>query len=243
MRASGFEFRHRFWFFILTFFIAYLCYHFDHLNASEALARWIQHGGGSSSNSPAAHHAFRALLAVSALLVAAAAGVRTWAGAYLRAEVVFDTKVHSDRLVAAGPYRFVRNPLYLGNMILAAGIALLYSRTGAVVLILGNLLIVERLIGREETALIESQGESYRAFLAAVPKLWPAISPRLPPDTLTPHWRQAFLGEAHLWLLALAGFVLAWRMDQRLYFRILALAGVVYFLMRAVTRRGRARSS
>lgn len=243
MRATAFEFRHRFWLILLAFLAGYSCYRFDPVNASDALARAIVGARGAHPNLFAVHQLFRAFLALSAILVALAAAVRTWAGAYLRADIVFDTKVHSDRLVAAGPYRFVRNPLYLGNLMVAAGIALLYSRMGAVVLMLGNIFVVERLIGREEAALIETQGESYRAFLAAVPKLVPALSPRLPKDDLRPNWPQAFLGEAHLWLLSLDGFVLAWRMDRKLYFQILAVAGVAYFLMRVVTRRTRAQAS
>src|SRR5208282_256162 len=99
----------------------------------------------------------------------------------------------TEKLVADGPYRHLRNPLYFGNMLLAAGLALLASRTGSVVLILGNLLIVLRLIGREETALAQSQGEAYRAFLATVPRLWPSLRPRLPSGGLQPKWFQAFL--------------------------------------------------
>ena len=131
MRATSFEFRHRFWFIILTYFACFMCYRFDHLNATDALARWMLRVRDPELASLAARHAIQAMFVLSALLVAAAAGIRTWAGAYLRAEVVFDTKVHSDRLVAEGPYRHVRNPLYLGNMLLALGIAMLASRTGA----------------------------------------------------------------------------------------------------------------
>ncbi len=228
MHANEFEFRHRFWFIIVTYLAAFMCYRFDRMSVADALAHGIVVGGGLKSL--AARHVVQGLLILSAVLVAAAAGIRTWANAYLRAEVVFDTRVHSDRLVADGPYRHVRNPLYLGNMIQASGFALLFSRTGAVVLLLGNLLIILRLIGREEAALTASQGDSYRAFLAAVPKLWPSLSPRLPSGGLTPRWPQAFLGELHLWILALDGSIFAWRKDRYLYYRILVAAGIAYFL-------------
>ena len=237
MRATEFEFRHRFWLICLTYFVGFMCYRFDHLNAAEALARWMFSRSDPNLDSLAARHAIQGMFVLSAVLVAAAAGIRTWAGAYLRAEVVFDTKVHSDRLVADGPYRHLRNPLYLGNMLLATGMAMLASRTGGVVLIVGNLFIVLRLIGREEAALVKAQGEAYRAFLAAVPRLWPSLSPRLPATGLPPRWAQAFLGESHLWTLALNGFILAWKLDTRLYYVILCVAGVAYFLMRTVLKR------
>jgi protein-S-isoprenylcysteine O-methyltransferase Ste14 len=237
MSATNFEFRHRFWFIISIYFVGIMCYRFDHLNAAEALVRWMFSRSDPNLDSLAARHVLQGLFVLSALLVAAAAGIRTWAGAYLHAQVVFDTKVHSDRLVADGPYRHLRNPLYLGNMLLAAGIAMLASRTGAVVLILGNLLVVLRLIGREESELVRAQGEPYHAFLAAVPRLWPSLSPRLPASGLLPQWGQAFLGESHLWTLALNGFIFAWQVDTRLYYIILGVAGVAYFLMRTVMKR------
>ena len=238
LHATEFEFRHRFWLILLTYFAGFLCYRFDHQNVADALARWIFGNRDPHLQALAA----RGLLVLSAALVAVAAGIRTWAGAYLRADVVFDTKVHSDRLVADGPYRHLRNPLYLGNLIVAAGIAMLFSRIGATVLLLGNLLIILRLIGREQAALVASQGDSYRAFLEAVPKLWPSLSPRLPSGGMTPRWRQAFLGELHLWILAADGFILPWRMDRLLYYRILAIAGISYFLMRTTMRLARTRA-
>ena len=85
-------------------------------------------------NSLAARHALQGLFVLSATLVTAAAWIRTWGGAYLRTEVVHDTAVRTERLVADGPYRHLRNPLYFGNMLLAAGMAMLASRTGAVVI-------------------------------------------------------------------------------------------------------------
>jgi protein-S-isoprenylcysteine O-methyltransferase Ste14 len=237
MRATDFEFRHRFWFIILSYFIGFMCYRVDHLNMVIALARWVFKGSDPNLDSPAARHFIQEFFVLSGLLVAAAAGIRTWAGAYLRAEVVFDNNVHSDRLVADGPYRHVRNPLYLGNILLAIGIAALASRLGAVVLILGNLIIVLRLIGREEAALIEGQGDNYRAFLAAVPRLWPSVRPRLPASGMPPRWAQAFLGEGHLWALALDGFVFAWKLSSGLYYIILGVTAGAYFLFRMAVHR------
>src|SRR5262249_49124499 len=63
----------------------------------------------------------RMIFGCGALLVFLAAALRTWATAYLRAEVVHDASQHSEALVADGPYRYVRNPLYLANRPLPAG--------------------------------------------------------------------------------------------------------------------------
>jgi protein-S-isoprenylcysteine O-methyltransferase Ste14 len=242
MRATEFEFRHRFWFICLTYFVGFGCYKFDHLNAAEVLALWIFSGSDPHLKSLAARHTIQGLFVVSAVLITAAALIRTWGGAYLRTEVVHDTTVRTERLVADGPYRHLRNPLYLGNMLMASGFAMLASRTGAVVLILGNLLIVLRLIGREEAALVQSQGEAYRGFLEAVPSLWPSLRPRLPAGGLQPRWLQAFLGESHIWAFALNGFLFAWKLNSHLYYNLLWVSLGAYFVMWIVVGRLRRRA-
>jgi len=242
MRATEFEFRYRFWFILITYFVGFGCYNLDHVNAVDALARWVFRGSDPDLNSLTARHAIQGVFALAAALVTAAAWIRTWGGAYLRTEVVHDSAVHTERLVADGPYRHLRNPLYFGNMLLAIGLALMASRTGAVVLILGNLLIVLRLIGREEADLAQAQGEGYRTFLAAVPRLWPSLRPRLPAGGLQPRWFQAFLGEAWMWTFAVDGFLFAWKLSGRLYNIVFCVCGAAYFLVWMMLGRFRTRN-
>jgi protein-S-isoprenylcysteine O-methyltransferase Ste14 len=242
MRATAFEFRRRFWTICLTYLVGFGFYAVDHVNVVEALARWIFSKSDPHLNSLDASHFIHGLFVLSAMLVTATAWVRTWGGAYLLQEVVHDSAVHTERLVADGPYRHVRNPLYFGNMLLAVGMAMLASRTGAVVIILGNLLIVLRLIGREEADLTAAQGDGYRAFLAAVPRLWPSLRPCLPAGGMQPKWFQAFLGEAWMWSFALDGFVFAWKLSGRLYDIILCVCGVAYYVMWMMLGRFRSRN-
>ena len=117
-----------------------------------------------------------------------AAFLRTWATAYLRTEVVHDASQHSEALVADGPYRYVRNPLYLANLPLIAGVGFMASRLGWFVMVAGMWLFCYRLILREEDGLRATQGESYRAYLNAVPRLWPALRPRVPAGAGEPRW-------------------------------------------------------
>jgi protein-S-isoprenylcysteine O-methyltransferase Ste14 len=238
MRATEFEFRNRFWIICLSYFVGFGFYTFDHMNAVEALVRWIFSRTDPHLDSLAARHTIQGLFALSATLVAAAAWIRTWGGAYLRTEVVHDKAVRTERLVADGPYRHLRNPLYLGNLLLATGMAALASRTGGLVLVLGNLLIVLRLIGREEAAMAQSQGEAYRAFLGAVPRLWPSFRPRLPAGGMQPKWFQALLGESHLWVFAMNGFLFAWKLNDRLYYIILGVAFLMRIMLGRILRWG-----
>jgi hypothetical protein len=132
--------------------------------------------------------------------------------------------------VADGPYRHSRNPLYLGNILAAAGAGLLASRSGSFVLVAGMVFFVYRLIGREESGLLEAQGATYRAYLAAVPRLWPALRPRLPAGGMTPRWRQAWAAEAGFWIAALATLGYAVSLDLRVFY----VAGISFMLLASI---------
>ena len=128
----------------------------------------------------------RIVIVVGAILVFLAAAIRTWGAAYLRTEIVHDTSQHSDRLVADGPFRYLRNPLYFANLPMAAGIGVLASRAGFIFLVLANWIFVYRLIFREEESMRANQGESYLAYCRAVPRFWPSAKPRVPAGNLKP---------------------------------------------------------
>jgi len=192
MRASDFEFRYRFWFILLIFLLSFLGYAFDHANVVMAAIKRL-FPNDPRIESATARHAAQTLFVLSAALVAAGAGMRTWGSAYLRMEVVFDSVVRTEKLVADGPFRYVRNPLYFGNLLMFAGIGMLESRLGWLLLMLGQIFFALRLIRREEAVLTESQGERYRDYLAAVPRLFPSLTPRVAAGGTQPRFRASWV--------------------------------------------------
>jgi len=78
------------------------------------------------------------------------------------------------RLVVRGPYRFVRNPMYLGAGLALAGAALFYEST-AVLGYTGLFLMVTHLfvVWYEEPTLRRSFGEDYEAYCRRVRRWWP----------------------------------------------------------------------
>ena len=68
-------------------------------------------------------------------------------------------------LVAAGPYRFTRNPMYRGMILVALAVALALSSMAAGALTLLAALIVDRVvIRREEAYLTRRFGRDYQAY-------------------------------------------------------------------------------
>ena len=229
MRATKFEFEQRFFIIGAIYAIGFGLSAFDHVNAMTALRHWL--APSFVPGSAAATNFSRAVMAAGALLVFVSAGLRTWGSAYLRTDVVHDTQQHSEALVADGPFRYVRNPLYLANIPMAAGLGVLASRLGWLFIVAASWLFVYRLIFREEAGLRESQGESYLAYCQAVPRFWPALAPRVRAGNRAPRWGQAFAGESFIWLFGVAELTLALTLNMQLMFILFVLAFLAHFLV------------
>jgi protein-S-isoprenylcysteine O-methyltransferase Ste14 len=239
MPATAWEFRHRFWIFAGIFAVGFLAYGLDRFN----VVAWAVDGRSGAMGQPAnvAIPVLRVVFASTALLAVFGVALRTWAAAYLHADVVYDTSMHHDRVVADGPYRHVRNPLYLGVLLVAVGLTAMTSRLGAAFLLLAVPAFTLRLIAGEEAALTRNGGHAYRDYVAAVPRLLPALRPRLPPGGTRPRRGQAFVGEAYYWGLAasLATFAATVRIEPYLW--VLAVAFAVRALLAFGRRRGKRR--
>ena len=240
MQASLFEFRYRWWVIFVIFFTAFFAYSLDPVNCGVAIVNWLAKHLGSRATDTS----YRLIFAFSALLLTLAALLRTWGTSYLQAEVMRDSEIHTERLLADGPYRYVRNPLYLGNILMALGMGLLASRSGFLILSLGMTVFVIRLILREEAELLREQGEPYRRYCATVPRLIPSLTPRLASAGNTPHRGRAFRAELMYWLLLLAVAAFAVTLNIKVFWGVFALAMASSWLLKAPkTKQGRASSS
>src|SRR5580700_1697363 len=138
MKASNWEFRNRATVFGLIFGFTFPLYVLDPQNSTVALANWLGAGRQIDTDLVA-----RLLFAFAAFLLVLAALIRTWASSYLQASVVYASEVNSESLVADGPYRRVRNPLYFANVLMIIAMGAMMSRLGffvGVVAMLGLLL-------------------------------------------------------------------------------------------------------
>lgn len=241
MRGTEFEFRYRFFLIGAIYAIAFSCYSFDHVNAGYAIA-WSLLGHRPLETAAHDRVVVHCIFGAGALLAIAAAAIRTWGAAYLKSTVVHDLDLHSEALVADGPFRYTRNPLYLGGVLLAAGIGLMASRLGLVALVALQYVYYARLIGREEANLLEAQGERYAAYCRAVPRFWPALGPRVASGGMKPRWVQAFVGEAFLWCFAVATVLFAVTLNQKITWYIIDGVLVAYVVVVFGFRRRKRRA-
>jgi protein-S-isoprenylcysteine O-methyltransferase Ste14 len=233
-QASDFEFRNRFWFIASIYAVTFLCYKVDPTNITIALTlrilRWASPGAGVTIDAPNFDNSARLFFASGTILLVLSALIRSWATAYLKSGVVHDSAIHSELLVADGPYRHVRNPLYLGNILQALGIGLMASRLGFVFLTLTNTIFMIRLILHEEAGLLQSQGESYHRYFEAVPRLWPSLAARVPGSGARPNWRDGVLGEMFFWIFAAGMAVFTVTLQSNHFLIALGIGFALYFL-------------
>lgn len=243
MKATAFEFRFRF---LIHFVVIVLGFtapwdrwlHIDSAGPNAhvwgTLSAWLAMVKPGAIGIGAA---FNLLLAVGIACAVAAAVLRTWGSAYLGANVVKAHNFQGGRVVADGPYRYVRNPLYLGTMVHVLALALLMPPSGAIFCIVVMGLFEVRLILGEETFLSDSLGERYLAYCARVPRLFPALRARVPASGAPAAWGAALLGETYMWGVAIAFIAVGYRYNAFLITQGVIISLGVSLVARALIPR------
>src|SRR5262245_56778725 len=104
-------------------------------------------------------------------------GMRAWAittlGRFFRRDVSVAPDQH---VVTSGPYRYVRHPAYSGNLLVAAGVGLMFGNVVSIVV-----LVTSAVLGHlprirvEQSALDTELGRPYRDFAAERRRLVPGV--------------------------------------------------------------------
>jgi protein-S-isoprenylcysteine O-methyltransferase Ste14 len=136
-----------------------------------------------------------AVIICGALVAAMGVVFRVWGSAWLGHGVVINAEMKGASLMADGPYRYVRNPLYLGVCCMIAALSLLMPATGALFVLIAVPSFLFCLILGEEAFLVIKIGEPYRVYLRSVPRLFPRLRTTLTPTGNKPRWLQAVLSE------------------------------------------------
>lgn len=130
------------------------------------------------------------------VLIVLGEGLRLWSVAVIGKESRTRGSGNA-RLVAHGPYAAVRNPLYLGNLLLTLGAAFISELLWMVPVVLALYLAQYVPIVRwEERNLAERFGSQYAAYCRQVPR-WIPRWPQAELGTVRPayQWRASFWSE------------------------------------------------
>jgi protein-S-isoprenylcysteine O-methyltransferase Ste14 len=237
MKATALEFRLRFVLGLIIYVLGFLApwnsfLHLDSIGTWQLLAAWPARNGWIGFSA-----ATIAILVLGIFCALAGAFLRTWAAAYLAPSIVQADAMHGESIVAAGPYRYLRNPLYLGTMIHTLALAILMPPSGAIFCIVAIGFIQLRLIAGEESFLTAKLGAPYLDYCANVPRLFPSFTARLPPSAVQPRWLTAFLSEIYMWGVFVSFAVLGWRYNSVLIIKGVLISLGVSLIVRAFLPR------
>lgn len=135
------------------------------------------------------------LVTIAVLMAAVSAVFRVWGTAYPGPSTVNSVQMVAGRVMADGPYRFVRNPLYIGMWCMAAAMAFLMPVTGALFAIVLITVFMVRLTLVEEAFLKGELGEPYEAYRRVVPRFLVRLRGVPPAAGTKPHWVRAIFAE------------------------------------------------
>ena len=124
-------------------------------------------------------HTTELRLRIGVALALLGLAIRFWANGYVGDVKVNWTRSPGDakvgRLVTAGPYAWVRHPLYLGSVLIGGGVCVIAGDIWVALTLLGFFLVVYRgKMSQEEGLLRDEIGTPYLIYHGAVPRWWPS---------------------------------------------------------------------
>jgi protein-S-isoprenylcysteine O-methyltransferase Ste14 len=185
----------------------------------------------------------KATLVVTSLaifFICIGAALRFWGASYLGSSIVHSGAMQGDAVMAGGPYRFLRNPLYLGSVACALGISILMPPSGAVAFLIAIPIFYFRLLLAEEDYLAQRLGAPYQEYRRLVPRLIPTLRPRVAAPAAEPRWLEGLLGETFAVGAALCMAALAWRYEPELLDRCLLVCFGLSLIARALLPKAQA---
>jgi len=190
-QSSPWEFRTRGWIGFAIYFLGFFAgYAIDQAMGGKGIPTYVllgRHWGDAG---------IRIAAGVAAAFAIAGFLIRWWGSSYHQAGIVFSSRIETSILTAAGPYRYVRNPLYLGNLLQAIGISMVGPPAATMIILVLMTAFLNRLIFLEEGHLRAAHGEAYARYCAAVPRLVPRLTPAsLPASGQRPNVVMGFLTE------------------------------------------------
>lgn len=195
------------------------------LIASSVLARqgWLTFSGATV-----------VLLALALFFTGLGAFLRLWGSAYVGSSVVKSPSMHGAAMLADGPFRRTRNPLYLGTLLHTFGLAILMPPSGALFTIALIWIFQIRLALAEEPFLAARFGQPYLNYKAAVPRFLPSLTPLVPAAGARPHWLQSLLGELYFPAAFLVLAIFGWSFNAQPIRQGLLISVGVWLIVRAL---------
>ncbi|TAK56295.1 MAG: isoprenylcysteine carboxylmethyltransferase family protein, partial [Bacteroidetes bacterium] len=117
-------------------------------------------------------------LLIGFLLIVVGEYLRLWGVAIAGSETRTTGPVGGTFLITTGPYGYVRNPLYVGNILIYFGVGVMSNALFPWLLLAALLFFSAQyslIVSLEEEHLIQKFGDEYRRYCASVPRFIPSL--------------------------------------------------------------------
>lgn len=131
-------------------------------------------------------------LIIGILLVITGESIRLWGVSWAGSETRTTDKPGGTYLVISGPFAYVRNPLYLGNIIIYLAVGVMsyaifpYLQLFALIFFFIQYYFI---IKSEEEFLLNKYGNQYQEYSANVPRFIPRVTPYKVPGIEQPSFK------------------------------------------------------
>lgn len=117
-------------------------------------------------------------IAAGLLVALIGESIRFWGVGHATSETRVTGSVGASRLVTSGPFAYVRNPLYLGNILLYTGFGIMANLLWLIAITFCWFLFqYAMIVSREEEFLAGKFGKEYEAYRRAVHRFLPRLTP------------------------------------------------------------------
>jgi protein-S-isoprenylcysteine O-methyltransferase Ste14 len=241
MKASAIEFRLRMVIMIAVVVLGFFSPWIEILHTGErsSLLEWLALEA-SRTGLLRFTYATPVVILLGSLIALIGAILRVWGSAYLGYGTVHHGEMQAGGVMADGPYRYVRNPLYIGGWFMMGAMSFLMPPTGALVCMTLVTIFLLRLILGEEAFLAGKLGEPYLEYQHAVPRLVPRLRAALPAAGNKPHWMIALLSELNPIGVFITLSCLSWSYDHTLMLKGILISFGASMVVRAFMGRGNA---
>lgn len=114
------------------------------------------------------------------IVAAAGEAIRLWGVSWAGSETRTTGNVGGTYLIISGPFAHVRNPLYVGNILMYLGIGIMSYAIFPWLQIAALIFFAVQyhyIVKEEEAYLASAYGEEYQKYLKNVPRFFPRVTP------------------------------------------------------------------
>lgn len=144
--------------------------------------------------------------------------LRFWGVAYAGSLTRVTGSVGAPEVVVAGPFSYVRNPLYIGNILMYTGVGIMANAIPPWLVLIALIYFsiqYSLIVSLEEEFLEKEFGDAYLEYKRNVPRFFPRLQPYLNPvqEHQKPDWAEAVRSERRTFqaiLLVILLLILLW---------------------------------